>query len=299
MTITINGTGTVTGANTLTNTNTVTSAAATALTLQSAGTTAVTIDTSQNVGIGTSSPNQKLQVVGTNSTGFVGATLQNSNANVGLAGVQFSSDPTYSKAAIAQVRENANGSGPLVFYVNSNANAANWSASDEKMRIDSSGNLLVGTTSQIGIGLLNVKRTTANNTASFQNGSDAGFGIAFYNVAGSVAGSISWTATTTTYTTSSDYRLKNTIAPMTGALDKVALLKPVTYKWKVDGTDGEGFIAHELAEVCPNAVTGAKDAVNEDGSIKPQGIDVSFLVATLTAAIQELNTRLTALEGAK
>jgi hypothetical protein len=74
---------------------------------------------------------------------------------------------------------------------------------------------------------------------------------------------------------------------MTGALARVSELKPVTYKWKADGSDGEGFIAHELAEVVPSAVTGEKDAVNEDGSIKPQGIDTSFLVATLTAAIQE------------
>ena len=75
----------------------------------------------------------------------------------------------------------------------------------------------------------------------------------------------------------------------------------------VQGTassNGQGFIAHELAEVCPDAVTGEKDAVNEDGTIKSQGIDTSFLVATLTAAIQEqqamietLTTRLNALEG--
>jgi hypothetical protein len=56
----------------------------------------------------------------------------------------------------------------------------------------------------------------------------------------------------------------------------------------VDGSDGEGFIAHELQEVVPGCVIGEKDAVDEDGSIKPQGIDTSFLVATLTAAIQEL-----------
>ena len=74
-------------------------------------------------------------------------------------------------------------------------------------------------------------------------------------------------------------------------MTKVAQLKPVTYKWKVDGTNGEGFIAHELAEICPNAVSGEKDAVDENGDIKPQGIDVSFLIATLTAAIQELKAQ--------
>ena len=74
---------------------------------------------------------------------------------------------------------------------------------------------------------------------------------------------------------------------MTGALAKVAALKPCTYKWKVDGSDGEGFIAHELAEVAPQCVTGEKDAVDADGNPVYQGIDTSFLVATLTAAIQE------------
>jgi hypothetical protein len=84
---------------------------------------------------------------------------------------------------------------------------------------------------------------------------------------------------------------------MVGALDKVAQLKPCTYKWKSDGSNGQGFIAHELAEVVPDCVTGEKDAVNEDGSIKPQGIDTSFLVATLTAALQELKAELDALKA--
>jgi hypothetical protein len=120
-------------------------------------------------------------------------------------------------------------------------------------------------------------------------GSDfAGFG---YD--SSTIGTISQNSTTTVgYNTSSDYRLKNTIAPMTGALAKVALLKPVTYKWNADGSDGQGFIAHELAEIVPECVNGEKDAVDEDGNPKYQGIDTSFLVATLTAAIQELKAEL-------
>jgi hypothetical protein len=74
---------------------------------------------------------------------------------------------------------------------------------------------------------------------------------------------------------------------MTGALAKVAQLKPVTYKWNSDDSNGEGFIAHELAEVVSQCVTGEKDAVDENGNPKYQGVDTSFLVATLTAAIQE------------
>ena len=71
---------------------------------------------------------------------------------------------------------------------------------------------------------------------------------------------------------------------------KVIQLKPVTYDWKPEFAEGssQGFIAHELAEVVPECVTGLKDAVDADGKPIYQGIDTSFLVATLTAAIQEL-----------
>ena len=110
----------------------------------------------------------------------------------------------------------------------------------------------------------------------------------FQNASGTQAGYVQWTGTTTSYVTSSDYRLKENVQPMLNALATVTQLKPCTYTWKVDGSDGQGFIAHELQAVVPDAVVGEKDAVNEDGSIKPQGIDTSFLVATLTAAIQEL-----------
>lgn len=111
---------------------------------------------------------------------------------------------------------------------------------------------------------------------------------------GSRVGSISANNTTTSYNTSSDYRLKENVQPMAGALSRVSALKPCTYNWKSDGSTGEGFIAHELAEVIPQAVHGEKDAVNEDNSIEPQSIDTSHLVAMLTAAIQELNAKVDA-----
>ena len=75
---------------------------------------------------------------------------------------------------------------------------------------------------------------------------------------------------------------------MTGGLDKVALLKPCTYTWKIDGSQGQGFIAHELAEVCPDAVTGEKDAVDAEGKPVYQGMDNSGAIPFLVAAIQEL-----------
>jgi hypothetical protein len=170
---------------------------------------------------------------------------------------------------------------------------------------DGSGNWLVGATSN----------TVANNTitgfgldgkaltASYGVGinSTSATGTQFFVVFGrnsSACGTISSTATnSTTYATSSDYRLKENIAPMTGALATVAQLNPVTYTWKEDGTSGQGFIAHELQAIVADAVVGEKDAVNEDGSIKPQGIDTSYLVATLTAAIQELKAEVDSLKA--
>ena len=191
-------------------------------------------------------------------------------------------------------------------------NAVGFStASTERMRIDASGNLFVGTTSNPDAGKISIAYTSGVNNGIGMSASatTTQAAIVFRNPNG-VVGQISTNGSATTYATSSDYRLKENIAPMTDALEKVAQLKPVTYKWKSDGSDGQGFIAHELQTVVPDCVTGQKDAVetytDEDGveQTRPvyQGIDTSFLVGTLTAAIQELKaiidtqqTRITAL----
>ena len=251
------------------------------------------IDSSGNVGIGTSSPGvaSGLGLVLNGAAGQTRLAFKNTTSgDASTDGFQIGIDSA--AEAFIEQRENL----PLRFSTNAT----------EAMRIDSSGNLLVGATAPllaakvyvainplVNAGL--VFYPTSNNTY------DA---IRFANNAGSQVGSIAVSSTATSYITSSDYRLKENVAPMTDALDTVAKLKPVTYTWKSTGEDGQGFIAHELAEVCPEAVIGEKDAVNKDGSIKAQGIDTSFLVATLTAAIQEqqamietLTTRLNALEG--
>jgi len=141
-------------------------------------------------------------------------------------------------------------------------------------------------------GFLNLKWAGQSYIGMVYNNTDA-FGssanIRFKNN-GTTVGDITSTTSATSYNTSSDYRLKHDVQPMVGALAKISQLKPVTYKWNIDASDGQGFIAHELQEVFPDAVHGEKDAVEEDGSIKPQGIDTSFLVATLAASIQELKT---------
>ena len=179
------------------------------------------------------------------------------------------------------------------------------------MTLDASGRLLVGSTSNPAYdGFRGFFYNNGNNTLISQcdsanyclllytgNGTNAGSAAAFKYGATTV-GTIQTTASSTAYNTSSDYRLKESVQPMTGALNRVIALKPSTYKWKVDGSSGEGFIAHELAQVVPLAVTGEKDAVNEDGSIKAQGVDLSKVVPVLVAAIQEIAAEVNALKNA-
>jgi hypothetical protein len=172
------------------------------------------------------------------------------------------------------------------------------------MRIDSSGNLLVGTTTAVDSAYKVQIRFASGGGIAIRTDTNGDNAMGFRNASGTTVGGIVINASTTAYNTSSDYRLKNDIQPMQNALATVAQLKPVTYKWKVDGSAGEGFIAHELQEVVPECVTGEKDAVDAEGSPVYQGVDTSFLVATLTAAIQEqqalittLTDRITALEA--
>jgi hypothetical protein len=118
----------------------------------------------------------------------------------------------------------------------------------------------------------------------------------FRNAAGSSVGSIVTSATATTYNSASDARLKSAITPLTGALDVVRALRPVAFRWNADDSPGRGFVAEEVQEVIPEGViTGARDAVEEDGSIRPQMIDHSKLVVYLVGACKELATQVAAL----
>jgi hypothetical protein len=171
----------------------------------------------------------------------------------------------------------------------------------ERMRIDSGGFTYINCTSSVGAAgaysnILFDGAAYFGMSIKTSYGSAGSTFAAFINSAGTQQGAIYANATNTTqYQTSSDYRLKENIVPMTGALDKVSQLKPCTFKWKSDGSASQGFIAHELQTVVPECVGGEKDAVDADGNPKYQGVDTSFLVATLTAAIQEQQALITAL----
>jgi hypothetical protein len=202
----------------------------------------------------------------------------------------------------------ATNSGVTAITINSNQTTTLNSASNppliiqnngtEVMRSDTSGNFLVGCTGGPTGGTPGILIGSPANSGSLvgSNSTSSTFMFRFYNPNG-YCGGISTSASATTYATSSDYRLKENIVPMTGALDKIAQLKPVTYTWKIDGTAGQGFIAHELQSVIPDCVIGEKDAVDKENNPIYQGVDTSFLVATLTAAIQELTERVKALES--
>ena len=190
-------------------------------------------------------------------------------------------------------------------------------ASTEAMRIDSSNNLIVNSSSTIGTGgKLMVTSTT--DTLYSQTSSSTAYAALILNVQNTAArlaafqygnttavGTITTNGTTTSYNVTSDYRLKENIVPLTGALAKILQLKPSTYNYKSKPEESiEGFIAHELQSVIPHAVTGDKDAVDADEKPIYQGVDASFLVPHLVSAIQEqqaliesLTTRLTALEN--
>ena len=328
------------------------------LQLQTANTAALTIDASQNVGIGTASPSFGLVVQKDNGSGYVAGfrstsgspmlTIQTTGGTTQLQGLNSAlsatadiamqvsggnvgigtSSPAFPLDVAGAMRGNSwigrtNTSAPTAdaaIYRAADNTLAFSTANTERMRIDSSGNLLVNRTTQSQSGQYSAdfdgtskRGAVYNNTAAFTSSN-----FVTFSDRGTIVGTIAQNGpSTVNYATSSDYRLKENIAPMQNALATVQALKPVTYKWKSDGSDGQGFIAHELQAVVPDCVTGEKDAVeivddlDDEGKVistkevpRYQGIDTSFLVATLTAAIQEqqaliesLTTRLTALEA--
>lgn len=265
------------------------------------GTLAVVVDASGRLGIGNTSPGTNLHIGAGSSPESLGVTLSrgattnfylaHDGTKTFLAGVDSSQD--YAKVGTLN-------NYPLVLVTSNN----------ERGRFDASGRFLLNQTSNNGTSLMQMTAPASTNAILVQIGTNGNNAMSFLNAGGAAnVGSITVNSAGTAYNTSSDYRLKEDIRPMTGALAKVAALRPVTYKWKADGSDGEGFIAHELQEVVPQCVTGEKDAVelvevkDEDGTIRMeerpryQGIDTSFLVATLAAAIQELKAEVDAVKA--
>jgi hypothetical protein len=171
----------------------------------------------------------------------------------------------------------------------------------EKMRIDSSGALLVNTTTATGTAkfVVEADAVTANPMSVVNTSAATDYSILFYR-AGSIVGSIQTTLSATSYVTSSDYRLKTAVNYDWDATTRLKQLRPARFEWIVDSDDAvpvDGFLAHEVQDIVPEAISGTHDEVDDDGNPVYQGIDQSKLVPLLVKTIQELEARIAALEA--
>jgi len=242
-------------------------------------TTRVAIDSSGNVGIGHASPAKLLDVKGGD-----GATVEQylRNNTINLLSKIVTTDHAQFGTETAH---------PLVFLT----------SNGERIRIDSSGHFLHATTSSSapdGNGGTLIK---SDGNGSFiqisKKTTSAVPAMEFYNANGRV-GQIIPSGSSTSFTTSSDYRLKENAVAISDGITRLKTLKPYKFNFKSDAsTTLDGFFAHEVTAV-PEAITGTKDEVDSDNKPVYQGIDQSKLVPLLVAAVQELIGKVEALEAA-
>ncbi|MEL0015176.1 MAG: tail fiber domain-containing protein [Rhodospirillales bacterium] len=260
----------------------------------------MTIDDNGNVGIGESSPSQSLHVNSGNTDEV--ALFESTDAQAKITFKDSTSSSTI----------NTNNGNMVINCDSANAVADSFMAfrvdNNEKMRLDADGKLLISTTT-FNPAASNVAGHSLRETGAVEHSSSSGQTLRLNRVngdgvitqfrnAGTTVGEISITASATSYNTSSDYRLKENVVAMTGATIRLKQLAPKRFNFIADANATvDGFLAHEVADVVPEAVSGAKDAVDDDGNAIHQGIDQAKLVPLLVATIQELEARITALES--
>jgi hypothetical protein len=290
--------------------------------------TAITIDASENVGIGvTPSASNIVNLQG------VWGTLSGWSTNLGLMNnAIYNAGDKYINTAAASKHELV--TGQHIFKVAPSGTADSAISWTTAMTIDNSGSVLMGTSTLSGMQTGNIDDATVlyqgqiaatnsdgNYSAYFNKRTSTGGGFVRFNYNGSTKGSITTNGTSTAYNTSSDYRLKELDVPMEGSIDRLKLLRPINFAWKVDGTRTDGFLAHEAGEVVPECATGTKDAMmDEEYEVTPavmdgetvvteavmgtrsvpdyQGIDQAKLVPLLVSALQEAIARIEVLENA-
>jgi len=237
-----------------------------------------------NVGIGTSSPDQKLTVNSANTSTNSLVSYKQGDVVYGYTGLSQTNQMALQ--ASVQVNVQTTAAVPITFITNNT----------ENMRIDSSGRLLVGTTTNLGSRVAIVYDNVTQGGLIFKPTSETynGGPILFQNSTAGTSGSISQSTLTVTYNVTSDYRLKTVIGPVANAGQRIDALQPVEYTWKADGSRTRGFLAHQFQEVYASSVTGAKDAVDAEGKPVYQQMQASTseVIADLVAEIQSLRKRL-------
>jgi hypothetical protein len=267
------------------------SAGQTALTFETAGidsslTERMRIDSSGNVGIGGSA--------------VAGLHIQTSTRSLSLApsatgggGASYILMGNSDSGGTAGPNVIASGNRNLQFGVGDDFSSATGGTFSEYMRLDASGNLLVGQTSE-SESFVNVKVVDggqAGITTTTLTGSSASTAIRFRNGNG-VVGSIVTSGSATAYNTSSDQRLKDNIVNAPSASDDIDAIQVRSFDWKADGSHQKyGMVAHDLQSVAPEAVSG--DADSDD----IMGVDYSKLVPMMLKEIQSLRARVAQLEG--
>jgi len=283
---------------------------------------------------------EKMRILGPSGEVLIGTTSQGRETDLAIVGSDQSPTGAWSQVGIYSNDSYAvNKGGSLMFGGQDGTNVRSWFAGIKGAKENStSGNYagyLAFYTRPSGATPVERMRIKSNGyivtPAAFSGGwsvQDDGDAPYFTTFAGSasyrnhfffknpngIVGKISTSGSATAYTTSSDYRLKENVTPMSGATAQTKLLKPCNFDW-IAGGNVNGFIAHELADVVPEAVIGTKDAMmDEEYEVTPateteaavmgtrsvpdlQGIDQSKLIPLLTATIQELITRIEALEN--
>jgi len=188
---------------------------------------------------------------------------------------------------------------PTRLVLSTTANGAG--SPTERMRITSEGHVFFGATTSFPTGGSNggsafVVESGNRRTLYLATTANAEGLIRFHNVNGQV-GTVVVSGSSTSYNTSSDYRLKDNVVDIPDGITRVKQLQPKRFNFIADSeTTVDGFLAHEAQLVVPEAVTGTKDEVDDDGNPVMQGIDQSKLVPLLTAALQEAIAKIETLE---